>query len=118
MVKNTPAKCKRYKRHGFDPWARKIPWRRTWQPSSVFLPRESHIQKSLVGYSSWGHKESDTTELCIDQKAQPRSFSSFSNYVSSYFDEFNSFLLKIPAGVSVPAPHPQLMLLSKDSCRV
>ena len=36
--------------------------RRQWQPTPVFLPREVHGQKSLVGYSSWGPKESDTTE--------------------------------------------------------
>ena len=39
----------------------KIPWRRKWQPTPVFLPGESHGQRSLVGYSPWGHKESDTT---------------------------------------------------------
>ena len=39
------------KRHGFDPWVRKIPWRREWQPTPVFLPGESHGQRSLVGYS-------------------------------------------------------------------
>ena len=38
------------------------PWRRKWQPTPVFLPGESHGQRSLVGYSPWGHKESDTTE--------------------------------------------------------
>ena len=37
-------------------------WRRAWQPTPVFLPGESHRQRSLVGYSPWGHKESDTTE--------------------------------------------------------
>ena len=42
---------------------RKIPWRRTWQPTPVFLPGESHGQRSLVGYSPWGHKELDMTEL-------------------------------------------------------
>ena len=47
---------------GFDPWVGKIPWRRKWQPTPVFLPGESHGQRSLVGYSPWGHKESDTTE--------------------------------------------------------
>ena len=41
---------------------RKILWRRKWQPTPVFLPGESHGQRSLVGYSPWGHKESDTTE--------------------------------------------------------
>ena len=46
----------------FDPWVRKIPWRRAWQPILVFLPGESRGQKNLVGYSPWAHKESDTTE--------------------------------------------------------
>ena len=39
------------------------PWRREWQPTPVFLPGESHGQRSLVGYSPWGPKESDTTEV-------------------------------------------------------
>ena len=46
----------------FDPWVGKIPWRRKWQPTPVFLPEKSHGQRSLAGYSSWDHKESDTTE--------------------------------------------------------
>ena len=46
----------------FDPWVRKIPWRGEWHPTSVFLPGEFHGQRSLVGYSPWGHKEMDTTE--------------------------------------------------------
>ena len=46
----------------FNPWVRKIPWRREWQPTPIFLPGESHGQRSLVGCSPWGHKESDTTE--------------------------------------------------------
>ena len=49
-------------RHRFDPWVRKIPWRRKWLLTLVFLPSESHGQRSLVGYSSWGHKELDMTE--------------------------------------------------------
>ena len=46
----------------FHPWVRKIPWRREWWPTPVFLPGEFHGQRSLEGYSSWGHKGSDTTE--------------------------------------------------------
>ena len=49
-------------RHGFDPWVGKIPWRRKWQPTPVFLPGESHGQRSLVGYSLWGCKELDLTK--------------------------------------------------------
>ena len=46
----------------FNPWVGKIPWRRKWQPAPVFLPGKSHGWRSLVGYSPWGCKESDTTE--------------------------------------------------------
>ena len=45
-----------------DPWVGKIPWRRKWQSTPVFLPGESHGWRSLVGYSPQGRKESDTTE--------------------------------------------------------
>jgi len=45
-----------------DPWVTKIPWRRKWLATPVFLPGKSHGQKSLVGYSPQGHKESDATE--------------------------------------------------------
>ena len=43
-----------HRRCGFDPWVRKIPWRREWQPIPGFLPGYSHGQRSLAGYSPWG----------------------------------------------------------------
>ena len=43
-------------------------WRRKWQPTPVFLPRESHGQRSLVGYPLWGHTESNTTETTLQQQ--------------------------------------------------
>ena len=46
----------------FDPWVRKISWKRKWQPTPVFLLGKSHGRRNLVGYSPWGRKESDTTE--------------------------------------------------------
>ena len=60
--KEPACQCKGWKRCGFDPWIGKIPWRRTWQPTSVCLPGESYSQRSLAGYSPWGHRESDRTE--------------------------------------------------------
>ena len=54
--------CRRHKRHGFDPWVGKPSWRRKWQPTPVFLPRESQGQRSLAGYSPQGRREADTTE--------------------------------------------------------
>ena len=62
MVKNPPDNAGDVKRHGFDPWVEKTPWRRTWQPTAVFLPGESHGQRSLVGYSPQGCKELDMTD--------------------------------------------------------
>ena len=53
----------RHKRRGLDPWVGKIPWRRAWQPSPVFLPGESHGQGSLAGCSPRGHQASDATEV-------------------------------------------------------
>ena len=50
------------RRAWFDPWVRKFPWKREWQPTPVFLPGEFQGQRSLEGYSPWGHKESDMTE--------------------------------------------------------
>ena len=44
-------------RYHFHSWIGKIPWRRKWQPTPVFLPEKSLGQKSLVGYSLWGLKE-------------------------------------------------------------
>ena len=52
-----------YRRCRFDPWVRKIPWRREWQPTPVFLPGESHGQRSLAGYSPGGCKALDKTEV-------------------------------------------------------
>ena len=54
--------CLQCERPEFNPWGGKIPWRRKWQPTPVFLPGKSHGWRSLVGYSSRGCKESDTTE--------------------------------------------------------
>ena len=60
-VKNPPAKAGDMRR-GFDRWVRAIVWRRKWQATPVFLPGKSHEERSLLGYSLWGRKESDMTE--------------------------------------------------------
>ena len=51
--------CRRLR---FDPWVRKIPWRRKWLPAPVFLPGKFHGQRNLEVCSPWGHRQSDTTE--------------------------------------------------------
>jgi len=50
------------RRHEFNPWVGKIPWRREWQLTPVFLPGKSHGERSLLGYSPQGNTESDMTE--------------------------------------------------------
>ena len=60
--KESAFQCRRCMRLTFDPWVRKMPWRRKWQPTPVFLPVKSHGKRSLMDYSPWRHKESDRTE--------------------------------------------------------
>ena len=60
--KEPACQCRRHKKCGFNPWVDKIPWRRAQQHTPVFLPGQSHGQRSLVGCSPWGCKESDTIE--------------------------------------------------------
>ena len=54
--------------------SKKIPWRRKWQPTPVFLPGKSHGQRSLTGYSPWGLKELDMTEQLHFQKVVSSGF--------------------------------------------
>ena len=62
VLKDPPANAINIKDVGFDSWVGKFPWGRKWQPTSAFLPGESHGQRSLVGYSLLDHKQSDVTE--------------------------------------------------------
>ena len=81
---------RRQKTCGFDPWVEKIPWRRKWQPTPVFLPGESHGQRSLTGYSPWatrvGHDWSDL---------QRTHTSHFLIKVLVVLSSFNSYLCKL-----------------------
>ena len=61
--KEPACQCRRCKKCRFDPWVRKIPWRRAWQLTPVLLPGESRGQRSLVGYGPQGHKELDMAEV-------------------------------------------------------
>ena len=71
--------CLQCRRPGFNPWVGKIPWRRERLPTPVFLPGESHEQRSLAGYSPWGYKELDITEQSwhkqVAKETQDRSSS-------------------------------------------
>ena len=83
------------KRCMFDPWVWKIPWRRKWQPTPVFLPGESHGQRSLVGYSPWGCEELDTTKWLNNNNAvyilQPMNHRVILNFSSHCFKKDNLY---------------------------
>ena len=68
--KESSCQCRKHRGRWFSPWVRKIAWWRTWQPIPVVLPGESHGQRSLVRYSPWGPKESDTTEVTAHTKGK------------------------------------------------
>ena len=72
---------RRYKKRGFNPWVRKIRRRRAWQPTSAFLPGESHGQRSLVGYSPWGHQESESDMTEVTKHTHLYVFVGFKLYI-------------------------------------
>ena len=59
VVQESAYQCRR---HRLDPWVKKIPWRRKWQPTPIFLPREFHRQRTWWGTVHRSHKDFDTTE--------------------------------------------------------
>ena len=69
-------------------------WRRKWQPTPVLLPRKFHGWRSLVGYSPWGHKESDTTEWLHDFK-YPRQFSKWYTRLKDWYHLISRVTVKI-----------------------
>ena len=66
--KKLACQCRRHKRQGFNPWVGKIPWRRGWQPTPVFLPEKSYGQRSLAGYSPWGSQSLTQLKWLSTQK--------------------------------------------------
>ena len=71
VVKNPLARCRK---HGFDWWVGKIPCSRKWQPTPVFLPGKSQGQRSLVGYSPWGHNRTvnfQMFKLVLEKAKEP-----------------------------------------------
>ena len=80
--------CLQCRRPEFNPWVGKIPWRREWQLTSLFMPGKFHGQRSLVGYSPWGHKEVDMTErltLSTFNNVSNNANYSFVIFLSSFF---------------------------------
>ena len=96
--KEPASQCRRCKKSRFNPWVGKIPWRRAWQPTPVFLPGESYGQRSLAGYSPWGCKESEMTErLSMNTHGKGVSHFHLSNHlllseIQKQADEWESFI--------------------------
>ena len=67
VVKNPPASAGDVRSAGSIPGSGRFPWRRQWQPTTVFVAGKSRGQRTLVGYSPGGHGESDTTEVTWTQ---------------------------------------------------
>ena len=86
-LSSTESACK-CRRCRFNPWVRKIPWRRRWQPTVVFLPGKSHGQRSRAGYSPWGCKKLDTT-------TKARYTDSFVSFLTSIFVTIAKYFIGI-----------------------
>ena len=106
--------CRRCKRHRFNPWVRKIPWRREWQPTPVCLPRNFHAERSLAGCSPWGRKESDTTEwLSVTHSPDPWSTTLLSHHQPMRRKSHTlQPSLQKPLGISGGFEHKLLVLLA------
>ena len=96
--------CLQCRRPGFDLWVRKIPWRRKWQPTPVFLPGEYHGHRVLAGYSPWDHKELDITK---------RLTLSFTMWGS----ECDSFVLSQYCSMYAPAPARSLAFIERREAK-
>ena len=93
--KDPACQCKRCERREFDPWVRKILWRRVWQPTPVLLFGESHGQRSLVDYSPQSHTESDRTKATQHTCCESQDARIFSNYgfLRIYTQEWDCWII-------------------------
>ena len=90
--KEPTCECRRCKKCRFKPWIRKIPWRRAWQPITVFSPGESRGQRSLPGYGSQGLKELGTIEATQQTLMLGNSVSSFEELADCFLKQLWHFI--------------------------
>ena len=103
---------RRYKRHRFYPWLGKVSWRRAWKLTPVFMPGESHGQRSLVGYSPYGRKESDVTERILQmKKLKIRKLRNLLNCSKHLLSSDDSLLWN--RHTLIPSVSPKLFLMEK-----
>ena len=98
--KESAWQCRRHRRHGFDPWVGKIPWKRKWQPTPVFLPGRYHRQRSRAAAVHGIAEESDTTQQLNN------------NWISS--TDFNIHILP-PSSFPIVQPFLQIFYIPSSS---
>ena len=121
--KESACQCRKL---GFDPCVGEVPQRRKWQPIPVFLLGKSHGQRSLVGCSPWGHKESDTTEMtehtCMHSSpklpSHPGCHITLSKFPVLYrrsllvfHFKYSIVCMSIPNSITIPSFHPSPLTL-------
>ena len=117
------------RRHRFNPWVKKIPWRRKWQTTPVFLPGKFHGQRSPAGCSQWGHKRVGH-ELETNQQQKRASLRTFISLITlppwpklpfhSSFSKLMFCFLELPSSgeqiaVSLSSEYSFCFLLSDES---
>ena len=116
-VKGPTCQCRRCKRFGFAPWVGKIPWKRKWQLTPIFLPKKSHGQMSLVDYSPWDCKRVGHNWVHTHTHTHTHTHGCFTNlYVFLQWNESvirnSSFLDLSPTHQPYPSRSPQSTELS------
>ena len=104
--------CLQCRRLGFNPWVRKIPWKRKWQPTTVSLPGKSQGWRSLSGCSPWGPKESDMTEQLLFHHPSFFVLSSYSLANLAYFLANLAYFLAYLLSSKLTALSPSSLILS------
>ena len=87
----------------FNPWVRKIPWRRAWQPTPVFLPGESQWKRSLEGYSPWGQKSQMWLKQLSTHPVCPRAYCASGKATSIKTNSLRSRRSRSTQGVCEPS---------------
>ena len=111
----------------FNPWVGKIPWRRKWQPIPIFLPGNSHAQRSLVGCRLWGRTESVTTEVlqcsCLENPRDRGAWWAAIYWVAQSWTQLKRPLVARRgqlhgegAGVCAPAAGDAILLSLRKEC--
>ena len=93
--KESTCQCRRHKRQMFKLWIGKIPWRRAWQPTLVFLRWESHGQMSLADYSPCGCEESDTTEVTQHAYTHTHTHTHNIHFIHNTYSNFNCIFFNL-----------------------